>query len=167
VKASREYIEAAIAALFRPGDVVELRIPKAGRFRTISGYFGDFAKLADAIEKHSGDFEGIYYTLNPVNPALLSRANNNAKEYAQATTNDRDVVRRRWLLIDIDPVRPAGVSSSDLEKDAARLKAKAVRAWLSERGWPAPLAGDSGSGYHLLYRIDLENSAESTELGNL
>jgi hypothetical protein len=163
-KVSREHIDFAIAALFRAGDVVELRIPKAGRLRTISGYFDDFGKLAEAIEMHSGNFEGIYYTLNPVNRALLARANNNAKEYAQATTNDRDVIRRRWLLIDIDPVRPAGVSSSNLEKEAAKAKARAVRAWLAERGWPAPLAADSGNGYHLLYRIDLENNEESTAL---
>lgn len=57
-KASREHIDFAIAALFRPGDVVELRIPKAGRLRTISGYFDDFGKLADAIEMHSGKFRG-------------------------------------------------------------------------------------------------------------
>ena len=94
-KVSRVHIDLAISALFRPGDVVELRIPKAGRFKTISGYFDDFAKLGDAIEERSGNFEGIYYTLNPVNSALLARANNNAKEYAQATTNDRDVFRRR------------------------------------------------------------------------
>ncbi len=164
MRASREHIDAAIAALFRPGDVVELRIPKAGRLGTISGYFDNFTELAAAVEKHSGNFEGVYYTLNPVNPALLARANNNTKEYAQATTNDRDIVRRRWLLIDIDPVRPAGVSSSDGEKQAARLKAKEVRAWLGERDWPAPLAADSGNGYHVLYRIDLENNEESTVL---
>ena len=163
-KASRQHIDFAIAALFRPGDVVELRIPKAGRHGTISGYFDDFSKLAQEIEMHSGNFEGIYYTLNPVNPALLARANNHAKEFAQATTNDRDVIRRRWLLIDIDPVRPAGVSSSDLEKAAAKAKARAVRAWLAERGWPAPLAADSGNGYHLLYSIDIENNEGSTAL---
>lgn len=101
------------------------------RFRTISGYFDNFIKLADAIEEHSGDYEGIYVSLNSVNPALLARANKHAKEYAQATTTDRDIVRRAWLLIDIDPVRPAGVSSSDLEKEAARVKARAVRAWLA------------------------------------
>jgi hypothetical protein len=164
VKSSREHIDAAIAVIFRPGDVVELRIPKAGRLRTISGYFDDYTKLADAIEEYSGRFEGVYYTLNPVNPSLLARAQNNAKEYAAVTTNDRDIVLRRWLLIDIDPVRPAGVSSSDPEKDAARLKAKAVRTWLTEHGWPVPLAADSGNGYHILYRIDLENTEESTAL---
>lgn len=161
---SREHIDAAISALFRPGDVVELRIPKAGRFKTISGYFDDFNRLAETIEQYSGEFEGIYYTLNPVDRALLGRANNHVKEYAQSTTNDRDIVCRCWLLIDIDPVRPSGVSSSDEEKQAAKLKAKAVRAWLAERGWPAPLAADSGNGYHLLYRVDLENSAESNAL---
>lgn len=39
-----------------------------------------------------------------------------------------------------------------------------VRAWLGERGWPAPVAADSGNGYHLFYGIDLENNEESTAL---
>ena len=43
-KASRQQIDFAIAALFRPGDIVELWIPKAGRFREISGYFDDFGR---------------------------------------------------------------------------------------------------------------------------
>jgi hypothetical protein len=42
VKASREHIDFAIAALFRLGDVVELRIPKARGLGTISGYIDDF-----------------------------------------------------------------------------------------------------------------------------
>ena len=51
-----------------------------------------------------------------------------------------------------------------MEKEAAKAKARAVRAWLGERGWPEPLAADSGNGYHLLYRVDLENSEEATAL---
>ncbi len=38
---AREEVARAVAVMFRPGDVVEVRVPKAGRQRTISGYFND------------------------------------------------------------------------------------------------------------------------------
>ena len=65
--------------LFEPGQVVELRAPKAGKYGTISGYFNDHAKLAQELEELSGDVVAVYYTLNPVNPAPLARANNRTK----------------------------------------------------------------------------------------
>ncbi len=165
-KTRREHIQEGIEALFLPGQVIELRIPKAGKYRTISGYFDDPTKLALAIAEWSGkdDIEGVYYTLNPVAPALLARSANRAKRYAQLTTSDKDVVGRRWLLVDIDPSRPSGVSSTDAEKKLAGRKARAVRAYLRELGWPDPLAADSGNGYHLLYRVDLPNDEQSTAL---
>lgn len=94
----------AINALFVPGDVVELRVLKAGKFKTISGYFNDFTKLAEEVDGLSGKYTGIYYTLNPVDPALLARANNVTKPYAIATTSAVNILRRRWLLIDCDPI---------------------------------------------------------------
>jgi hypothetical protein len=44
-KADRENIAEAIRILFEPGQVVELRVPKAGKLGTISGYFDDHTKL--------------------------------------------------------------------------------------------------------------------------
>ena len=38
-----------------------------------------------------------------------------------ATTSDADIVRRRFLPIDIDPVRPSGVSGTDAEHGLALL----------------------------------------------
>jgi hypothetical protein len=35
---------------------------------------------------------------------------------------------------------------------------------LRDQGWPEPVVGDSGNGYHLLYRIDLPNDRGSLEL---
>ena len=62
---------------------------------------------------------------------------------------------RRWLLIDVDPERPSGISATDAEKAAAQKKAREIYRFLKERGWPEPVVADSGNGYHLLYRIDL------------
>ncbi|MBX3408226.1 MAG: DUF3987 domain-containing protein [Phycisphaeraceae bacterium] len=74
---------------------------------------------------------------------------------ARATTTDGDILGRRWLMIDLDPVRPSGVSSSDLELAAAQERCLAIRAFLTARDWPEPIVVMSGNGYHLLYRVDL------------
>jgi hypothetical protein len=158
-------IQRAVAALFRPGDVIEVRVPKAGRNGTVSGYFSDPDRLAEELLRlNDSKFTGIYYTLNPVNPALLARADNRLIKFAQTTTVDADVSCRRWLPIDLDPVRPSGISSSNVEHEAALDLAKTIRRQLASEGWPATLLSDSGNGAHLLYPIDLSNDPESTEL---
>jgi hypothetical protein len=76
-------ILAAAELPMTPGDVHELRVPKAGRSGTISGFMYDNpAKPAADAEKLDGRFPGIYMTLNPCNPALLTRAANHLKERA-------------------------------------------------------------------------------------
>ncbi|WP_067051944.1 hypothetical protein [Methanofollis ethanolicus] len=159
-------IPRALAALF-PGGVVEVRA--LGDYATHSGYFDDFARLAAAAEALDADPEvrGIYVTLNEVDPALLARRANRVKmrlSRSDATTADADIVRRRWLPIDLDPVRPSGVSSTDAEHAAALAKADEIALWLSERGFPAPIRADSGNGAHLLYRVDLPPDDEATAL---
>lgn len=162
-KADRENIAEAIRILFEPEQVVELRVPKAGKLKTISGYFDDHNKLADELKKLSGTAPAVYYTLNPVNPALLARSNNRTIPFAETTTNDGtdNIVNRRWLLIDCDPVRPSLISSTDEEKEAARRIAAQIKKYLKALGWSDPVVADSGNGYHLLYRIDLPNDEES------
>ena len=165
-KADRENIAEAIRILFEPGQVVELRVPKAGKLGTISGYFDDHNKLAAELERLSGTAPAVYFTLNPVNPALLARANNHTNTYAKGTTSDGpdNIINRRWLLIDCDPVRPSDISSTDEEKEAARRIAAQIKKYLKSLGWSDPVVADSGNGYHLLYRIDLLNDKESRAL---
>ncbi len=56
----------AARVLFRPGDVVELRVPKAGRDGTIAGYFDDFEKLAQAAAHlERGKYPGVYWSKKP------------------------------------------------------------------------------------------------------
>ncbi len=82
-----------------------MRIPKAGRHRTISGYFDTAAGLMAAAEqlRHDNSYPGIYMTLNPCNPALLARCANKFEPFADVTTSDHDIAARRWLPIDLDP----------------------------------------------------------------
>jgi hypothetical protein len=158
-----EHIERAVRLLCEPG-LYELRCPKAGRYKTISGYFDDHAKLAAAALELSGSAPAVYVTLNPVNPDLLARAANSVRRYAEYTTQDNDVVRRYRLLIDPDFDRPAGISSSDAELKRALDKAREVRDYLSGLGWPVPLFANSGNGGHLVYKIDLPNDEETKNL---
>lgn len=157
----RHYLE----LLFRPGDVFEVRAPDcrdrpdAKYAYTCSGYFS-----FDAVEKAADEIAaldcaaiapGIYVTLNPVSPSLLARSANRIKPRARETTQDKDILRRRWLLVDIDPIRPAGVSSTNNELALALERARAIADHLASIGWPATIIAMSGNGYHLVYRIDL------------
>lgn len=161
------HILSAARLLFHPGDVVEVRVPKAGRQRTISGYFDDMEKLAESVgqlERSRPAFPGIYWTLNPVGRDLLSLAENKVKSFADITSKDADVLTRRLLPLDFDPIRHTGISSTDEEHAAALNLAETVRAELSAAGWPEPISADSGNGAHLLYLIDLPNDQLSGEL---
>jgi hypothetical protein len=150
-------IQRAISVLFEPGDVVEVRIPKT-RAGLVSGYFNDQVALAHAIEAADGKYRagGVYYTLNRIDPALLGRACNRLKDRAEYTTADNNVITRRFLPVDLDPVRPAGISSSDEEHAAALARAQIIAADMAN-AWGNPIIADSGNGAHLLYRIDLPN----------
>jgi len=135
----RTAIFAAIELVVQRGQVTELRaldaITSADSWpKTISGYFDDIHQLATAASTIKSA-KGIYFVPNPVAPALLSRAANRIRAVGKdPTTSDGDIVKRQWLLIDVDPDRPAGISSSDLEHDAAIAKASEIRAALAERG---------------------------------
>lgn len=150
--------------LWLPGDVREVRIPKHNKFgHTASGYFNSPEALASAAARWDGR-ANLYITLNPVNPALLARAANRIAEKAESTSSDTDILRRRWLFIDLDPVRPTGISSTEPERQAAGRLAEHVLAFLSEMGWPQPIIAMSGNGWYLLYPIDLPNTPSALEL---
>jgi hypothetical protein len=160
LRCDRAEIEGAIKLLFDPGSTAEVRVPiRAGR--VVSGYFDDHDKLATEIQRaEKYGASGIYYTINPVNPALLGRYFNRLQDYASPTTADPDIIKRRWLPVDLDAVRPTGISSSDEEHEAAIARARIIRREMST-AWGEAILADSGNGAHLLYPLDLENNADA------
>ena len=167
-------MERMLRAIHRCGDVRELRAfnvrDRAGgdfRHRVVVGYFDDIELMVrEALRLMALDAEAIYYTPNPVNPDLLARAVNRCKpsKLKGDTTSDEHITRRVALLIDVDPVRLSGISSSDAEHDAARARIWRLTDWLEARGLPLPIVVDSGNGWHALYALDLPNDEATLEL---
>lgn len=163
---------AFLRLLHPPGSIFEIRAPQCpvdpGRDfkRTASGYFSAAENARDEILRIGNDHRppGIYVTLNHVDSSLLARSTNKIIGDAKSTTADSDILQRRWLILDIDPTRPAGVSATEAEMRAALDLADGIRHALTAEGWPAPVRGMSGNGSYLLYRIDLPNDDDSREL---
>jgi len=152
-------IERAMRVLVAPGQVVELRalgvtLPGQPARAVLAGYFDDVAAFARAAADLDGFARGIYWTLNPLTPACLSRAPNRLAAGARAAC-DEDVLARRWLPLDLDPVREPNTNATEDELAAAIERADLVWRELRKR-WPGeePVAMLSGNGTHLLYRYD-------------
>ncbi len=171
-RADRATVRQALAFL-HPSGVFEIRAlrcrsKRGGKPFTAAGWFNDHALAAAEVARIDAENtpEGVYVTLNPVHPDLLARQEaNKLRDYADGLTTDADILARHRLLIDFDPARRTGISSTEQEHKAAFAKAGEVAAWLKgEMGFPDPLKGDSGNGAHLLCSIDLPNDAEALDL---
>jgi hypothetical protein len=153
----------ALGAIVCPGSVFELRC-LGNRKRVDSGYFDNIADAATALSNQEEPYSGVYLTPNPVIRDVLARAPNRIKPWAHDTTQDTEIERRTWLLIDIDPVRPKGVSSTNLEIKRAVDKAKLIAGMLEfEYGWCQPMINSSGNGAHVMFPINEANDAETKE----
>lgn len=146
-------VRRALALFADPSAEVELRSigPNRSAVRAgtdLDGLVSQAACLSAA--------RALYFALNPVRlGAPCERA-----------AKDEDVLRYRWLFTDIDSVRPDARENcaTEAEKAAAAGVRDALRARLTAAGWPAPVEVDSGNGYYLIYRIDLDTSDASRAL---
>jgi AAA domain len=165
LRADRDTILQAFDLFVAAGDVVELRAPLR-RGRTMAGYFDDRERFAAAALQLSGKVSGVYFTLNPVNPALAARIYNRVEDYAANLTHDQDIVCRRRIPFDLDATRPAGISSTDVERDLALAAADRVVAFLIDHGVPRDslLDGTSGNGAHVHLAVELPNDPAATTL---
>lgn len=160
-----EKIGEAISALTSPKEPFEIRIvPTSKSKKVISGYFDDTETLLKALETINLKQSNIYITLGTIKPELMSREQSNRFIQGAATTSDNDMVGYKWLLIDLDPKRVSGVSSSEEELQAAFALAKQIKEYLSSIGFSNPLRGISGNGAHLLYKVSLLNTQENRDL---
>ncbi len=147
----RDHVLFALGLLMEPSQTFELRTLPSGRSRICKG--SDLPAAVNAAWELS-DEKGLYFCLNPVRPDLVGAASN------------KDVLSRRWLLIDIDTQRED--KDSNATEEEKRLASDVVSAVLvflvDECGWPHPLVVDSGNGFHLLVRIEMDCDKVSKQL---
>ena len=143
--------------------LVEVRI--LGKFQ-YSGYFKSVDNLINEIQPYSEmDNEQLYFTLNEINPDCYGRMQcEKFIKSPKTTTTDSDIIRRKTVMIDFDPVRATGVNASDDEFELAHKKAQEVFIYLRKEGFKEPVICRSGNGFHLQYAVDCENTDENTEL---
>jgi hypothetical protein len=147
-------VQEALALYHEEGETYEIRalINKKGpRWK----WFTSSQAGAEWIASLPASATGIYFIPNMIDPATPER------KAADESTGDDDVLRRRWILIDVDPVKPkafSGQSATDAEKEAAQAIAMDVLATCTAIGFTCPVVADSGNGVHITFPIDLPNN---------
>lgn len=131
-----------------------------------SGYFNDADSLMAAFRELNVQGEcNVYITLNSINPACYDRQQKNTFcKNAKITTSDNDIIGYDWLMIDLDPKRPSGTSSTNEQIEKAKEYGSKIYQFMRNLGFSKPLFANSGNGVHLLYRIRLKNSDENRKL---
>lgn len=145
-------------ATYVPGGYIEAAQQYS---KTLAGWYDRVNDLVVDLKNLRG-ISG-YITVNPVRRDLLARSDHKLTK-AKHTTTDADVVCLRWLYIDVDPVRPADISSTDEELVAAVERRDAIL-----QGEPiiaeAALWGRSGNGAWILARLpDYPNDSDHRDL---
>jgi hypothetical protein len=149
------YVTRGISAYVAAGQVFELRALNVQGRKAVCRFYADPGEAAIAgLELEAAGATGVYLTPNPLRAEVLGESRSARKD---------DVPRRRWLLVDVDPVRPAGVSSTQAEKDAAWNVLVAARGCLEAAGFGGFVVADSGNGWHLCAPLDLAADAEAQD----
>jgi hypothetical protein len=137
-------------AFGKRGEIVRCGVISPGhRGSILAGWY----KNVDLLVNQSRRLSGVtgYVTINPVRSDLLARAGSRLAR-VRHTTRDADVVCLRWLYLDVDPVRPPDISSTNDELAAALARRDAILVDHPELAKSA-LWGCSGNGAWILVRL--------------
>lgn len=151
-----EEIRRAIETLKPDGELFEVRIIKGNII--LSGYFNNADTLISALERQDLERTNVYITLQKLHPGCDARIQwnhfvNSGKEKIP-TTSDNDILGYEYIPIDLDPVRPAGISSTTEELQRAEELKDEIIDYMELQDYCDPIIAFSGNGYHLLYRIN-------------
>jgi hypothetical protein len=146
-------------------ELFEVRIiSKGNRKRIISGYFTSVDTLIQQFDTIDPRNTNMYITINKVNEDCYSRAQHDCFRQTDTNTQDSEIEAYEWLFIDLDPIRVTDISSSDKELEASKVLCDKVYDYMKGLGFKEPIRAMSGNGYHLLYKIALDNTEENVSL---
>lgn len=142
----------------------EVRI--LGRFQ-YSGYFKSFENLCSQLAPYTDmDEEQIYFVMNKISDDCYARPQcEKFVKSPKATTKDDEIVRRRFLLLDFDPIRIPNISSTLEQFELAHKKAQDVYKYLKEEcHFTDMVVAISGSGWHVLVPVDIPCNEETDKI---
>lgn len=154
MKFDENEIRKAISIMKPQNSLFEIRVIAAGGGNA-SGYFRDADTCINAMRGIRMDGNSnVYITLNGIKDECHSRQQRNCfVRNAKPNTSDSDIYCFDWLMVDMDPVRAAGTSSSEEQIGYAKEKCNEVYAFMKRTGFDDPIVAFSGNGAHLLYSI--------------
>ena len=143
-----------------PNAIVEIRLlPRSKKGYIVSGYFDSkaFPAAASRLEQIlNNDSHNAYVTLNKLHDGLLARYYRRFEQSPVRVTMDKEIEFYRWILMDFDPVRPAGINATDEEvRSAIDLAAIVKEFCIGTMHMDEPVECLSGNGVHLLFPFDL------------
>jgi archaellum biogenesis ATPase FlaH len=145
------------------GEITEIRALGAGAI--YSGYYKSIENAIRDIEYlDKKDDLQIYFIINAIREDCYGRVQREKLAYKPKTTTDAEIIGRKWLMIDLDPKRTSGISSTDEELEYAHQKAIDVYKFLRDNGFNEPIICMSGNGYHLMYSCRIAVSPETDKL---
>ncbi len=140
---------------FEDAGAVELR--HLGGRHPQAGLFDDYDSLVESVYRLMEAQGDLYITLNKTN---LTPTN----AMGHTGVRNKDITRILRIPFDFDPVRQSGTASTDEQLLLAEQSMLVLKEQLKAHGWPEPLIGMSGNGYHLQYRTDFAVTEESISM---
>ena len=161
-----EQIKRSIELIKPNGELYEIRILQGTgkKKKIISGYFKGTKNLEQAFKTVNLKNANVFYSLNQIDASCYAREQHEKFVMLDDTTSDRDIVAYSWLLVDIDPNRRSGISSTNEELKGAQMTAQRVRRYMINVGFADPIVALSGNGVHLLFAINLACNDENENL---
>lgn len=140
-----------------------------GKHRSYSGWFASVGGLMSALEQMEHLNLNWYFVFNQIDyDQLNGKMRNSSCMEKFAISNhcicDIDIVRRKWVMLDFDPVRPSGTSSTFEQLSYASMTAKKVWDFLFHNGFYDYVGCVSGNGYHIMLPCDLEANEQTDNL---
>lgn len=132
-----------------------------GKPQIFTGYFSSVTHLINAIEQNYSVKTNWYFVFNEISDYTRDgkiRALNgeNILFPAKHTTGDSEISKRKWVMLDFDPVRKSNTSSTAEQLQLACDRAKVVWEFLFHNGFHNYVGCISGNGYHLMLPCDME-----------
>lgn len=134
--------------------------------RTYSGYYRNIENIIRDIEPLSERPNmQMYFVMNKISDDCYERPQcERMIEKPKNTTTDQNIEGRKWIMLDFDTERAAGVGSTDEQWQEARAVALKVYDFLKAQGFYDPIVTHSGNGVHIYIRVNLANNDDNKKL---